>query len=93
VASVSRLRPKFLLVGWGHQAACTDDLFDLARKLGRKVVIFSPGRTSYDVQEFAEARQLHWFTLPIDRATLARTLHSASLAALIPCAILARLGY
>ena len=87
--SVSRLRPKLLLVDFEHRTACTDDLFDLARELSTKVVVFSPGRMSYDAQEFVEARQLRWFALPIDRATLARTLHSASLAALIPFAVLA----
>jgi hypothetical protein len=89
VESLSRLRPKLLLVDCDHRAACADDLFERARKVGTKVVIFSPGRMSYDVQDFADARHLHWFALPIDRATLARTLHSASLAALIPFAVLA----
>jgi hypothetical protein len=91
--SLARLRPKFLLVDCDHRAACNDDLLDLARSAGTKVIIFSPGRMSYDVQDFAEARQLTWFALPIDRATLARILRSASLAALIPLAVLASLAH
>jgi hypothetical protein len=91
--SLTRLRPRFLLVDCDHQAACNESLFDLARRLDSKVVIFSPGRMSYDVQDFAEARQLPWFALPIDRATLARILRSASLAALIPLAVLASLAH
>jgi hypothetical protein len=90
--SLTRLRPKFLLVDCDHRAACNDELLDLARGMYTKVVIFSPGRMSYDVQDFAEARQLTWFALPIDRATLARILHSAPLVALIPLAVLASLA-
>jgi hypothetical protein len=90
--SLTRLRPKFLLVDCDHRAACNDELFDLARSTDTNVVIFSPGRMSYDVQVFADARQLTWFALPIDRTTLARILHSASLAALIPLAVLASLA-
>ena len=87
--SLLRLRPKLLLVDCDHRAAFRDNFFDLARESGTKVVIFSPGRMSYDVQDYAEARQLPWFALPIDRATLGRTLKSALLAALLPFAVLA----
>ena len=90
--SLSRLHPRLLLVDCDHRAACRDELFDLARESGTKVVIFSPGRMSYDVQDFAEARQLPWFALPIERTTLARTLRSALLTALLPFAVLASLA-
>ncbi len=80
--SIIRLRPRFVLVDCDHSAACTDELFQLARSHSARVVIFSPGRMNEDVRSFAESRSLPWFSLPIDRGTLARTLRGASLAVL-----------
>jgi DNA-binding NtrC family response regulator len=89
--SLSRLRPRLLLVDCDHDAACNDEIFQLAREIGTKVVIFSPGRMREEVREFAEERALPWFALPIDRTTLGQTLRAA-LTALIPFALLATFG-
>jgi hypothetical protein len=88
VESLSRLKPRLVLVDCDHSAACTDALFDLARSTDAKVVIFSPGRMRDEVRAFAEERSLPWFALPIDRRTLARTLRAA-LTTILPLALLA----
>lgn len=86
---LARLRPTVVLVDCDHEA-CTDSLFDLASGLGVKVVIFSPGRMKDDIRAFAEERSLPWFSLPIDRASLAQIIRSG-LAALLPLAVLGAL--
>lgn len=90
--SLSRLRPRLVLVDCDHRAACTDDLFELARELEAKIIIFSPGRMRDEVRAFAEERALPWFSLPVDRATLSSTLRAA-LTAILPLAFLATLAH
>lgn len=91
-ASLARLRPRVVLVDCRHHDACDDEFIDCARQVGTRVVVFSPGRMSDDVRAFAEERALPWFSLPIDRASLASTVRTA-LTALLPFAIFAALPH
>ena len=84
--SVTRLKPRFLLIDCDHVAACTDEIFRLARSNEVQVIVFSPGRMRDDVRTFAESRSLPWFSLPVERGMLSRIIRRATLA-LLPLAV------
>ena len=73
--AIARIRPLLVVVLDGDlEAAHSDLFFARATKRGVRVVLFQPPGSGTDVQALAEARSLPWFTLPIDRADLARLL-------------------
>lgn len=73
--ALARIRPLLVVVLDGDlEAAHSDLFFARAAKRGVRVVLFQPPGSGTDVRALAEARQLQWFTLPIDRRNLARLL-------------------
>lgn len=73
--ALARIRPLLVVVLDGDlEAAHSDLFFARAAKRGVRVVLFQPPGSGTDVRALAEAREIPWFTLPIDRPNLARLL-------------------
>ena len=73
--AIARVRPLLVVLLDGDLDAARSDLFFArAAKRGIRVVLFQPPGGGTHAREIAEARALPWFTLPIDRANLARIL-------------------
>lgn len=73
--ALARIKPLLVVVLDADLAAAHSDLFFArAAKRGIRVVLFAPPGGGRDVRALAEARSLAWFSLPIDRPSLARLL-------------------
>jgi CheY-like chemotaxis protein len=75
--ALDRERPDLLLLDCDHPELRNDALVRQAKASGTGVVLFSPGRVDDEVRARAERSGLSWFSLPIDRLSLARVLTSA----------------
>jgi hypothetical protein len=73
--AIARIKPILVVLLDGDMEAAKSDLFFArANRRGVRVVLFKPPGNPLDVQSLAEARSLDWFSLPIDRGTLARII-------------------
>ena len=72
--AIARVRPPLVICADGALPEVSSDLF-LARAAKRgRVVLFAAGQVSAEVRELAARRGFRFFTLPVDRDTLARAL-------------------
>lgn len=77
--ALARLRPLLVILLDGDLEAARSDLFFArAARRGVRVILFSPPGSEGDVEALAEGRSVGWFTLPIDRSTLARLIGDGS---------------
>jgi hypothetical protein len=73
--ALTRVRPLMAVVLDGELDAARSDLFFArAARRGVRIVLFCPPGSEQKVRTMAEARSVPWFSLPMDRATVARLL-------------------
>lgn len=79
--AIRRLRPPLIVtLDGGLEAAHSDLFFARAAAAGARVVLFSEPVAADAVRAAARRRQLPYFAMPVDRATLTRVLDHAGTA-------------
>lgn len=77
--AIRRLRPPLVVVLDGELDAARSDLFHArAAATGARVVLFGEPIAADEVRAAARARRLPFFTMPVDRDTLAQALERAA---------------
>jgi hypothetical protein len=74
--AVRRVRPTLVILLDGSLDAAGSDVFH-ARTKGTPLILFGTPATAGRVRRVALERQLPWFTVPVDRATVSRLIEEA----------------
>jgi hypothetical protein len=75
--AIRRVRPLLVLLLDGAFEEASSDVFH-ARLKGTPVVLFATPKNEGAVRTVANDRSLPWFTMPVDRQTLARAIREAA---------------
>ncbi len=75
--AVRRLAPKVVLLEWDHEHSGTRALSEATFETGSAILLFSPARSTYELEQLAARCGLAAITFPLDRDRFESSLRSA----------------